>query len=703
MSVIQKMRDKYATVVVIAICVSLVAFLLMDAFVGPKSFFHRSNEVGIVDGQGLEYREFANEMQSAENDYRTRTQGANIDDATRAQLRDQVWNKFLSGVLLGNEYSTLGIGFSEAEMSDLTVSPDADPQIQGIRDFQDPQTGRFDPNRVIMFLRQLSQQPAEVQGQWLQLEDYLRSSSMQRKFFSMIRNAVYYPKWLQEMDQQDKNTSATIAYVGVPYSSISDSSVKVTDDELNQYISAHQGFFHQEASRRVEYVSFDAIPTAADSAAIMKQIDTLKSEMNSTSNTDISGFINRNSDVPYSDIYVPQSQLQLASPQKEAVEALPAGAIYGPFYTGGMVAFVKMVDKKSMPDTVKIRHIIISEQTTPDSIAKKELDSVATALKGGADFRALADKYSEDPSKVQNGGEYTLTPLTQFTPEGKDYAFQHKKGDIGVVKIQGGYQLIQVVDQQNFEPAIKIAVLAKHMDASQDTDNSMFSAANEFAGKNRTRQAFDKSALQQGLNKRVADVKQTDFEIPAIGQARELVRWAFNDAKKGDVSNVFSLDNKYVVAVLTDIREEGTSTLDQVRQQVTAEVRREKKAQQIADKMKSASTLEAVAGIFGQQVKQAQNVNFNTPFIPDAGFEPKVVGATFDKALGTKKISGPIFGNSGVFMIQVDSLATQPADSAGLEQQQLQQTAAWQNAISSQVFQMLKKQSKITDNRLKFF
>ncbi len=696
------MRDKYATVVVIAICVSLVAFLLMDAFVGPKSFFHRSTEVGVVDGQGIEYRDFMGQMQTAENSYRAQSPGSNINDATRNQLREQVWNKFLSEVLLGNEYSKLGIGFTETELSDLTVTPDADPQIKGIRDFQDPQTGQFDPNRVIMFLKQLNQQTPEIQQQWIQLEDYLRNSTLQRKFFSLVRAGVYYPKWLQEMDMQDKSSSATISYVGIPYASISDSAVKVTDDELKQYLTAHSTVFHQDASRRVEYVSFDALPTAADSAAIMKQIDTLKSDMSSTANAGIAGFINRNSDIPYNDIYIPQSQLQFPSPQKEAVENLPLGGIYGPFYTNGMVAYIKMVDRQTLPDTVKVRHIIMSDQSTPDSTAKKELDSLAVVIKGGGDFRALADKFSQDPNKAQNGGEYTLTPLSQFPQGGKDYAFEHKKGDIGVIKIQGGYQLVQVVDQQHFEPAVKIALLAKHMDASQETDNATFSAANEFAGKNRTQQAFNKSIAQEGLNKRIADLKPTDFDVAVLGSARDLVRWAFNDAKKGDVSNVFSLENKYVVAVLTDMKEEGIASLDQVRAQVTAEVKKEKKARQIADKMKSASTLEAIASTFGQQVKQAQNVNFNTPFIPDAGFEPKVVGAAFNKALGKAKVSGPIFGNSGVFAIEVDSLQTVPGNT-GMEQQREQQVAMWQNTITNQIFDMLKKESKITDNRLKFF
>src|SRR5690348_711483 len=342
MSLIQKMRDKYATVVVIAICVSLVAFLLMDAFVGPKSFFHRSTEVGVVDGEGIEYRDFMGQMQTAENNYRAQSPGSNIDDATRNQLRERVWNNFLNEVLLGNEYSKLGIGFTETELSDLTVTPDADPQIKGIRDFQDPQTGQFDPNRVIMFLKQLNQQTPEIQQQWIQLEDYLRNSTLQRKFFSLVRAGVYYPKWLQEIDMQDKSSSATISYVGIPYASISDSAIKVTDDELQQYLAAHSKVFHQDASRRVEYVSFDALPTPADSAAIMKQIDTLKSDMNSTDNAGIAGFINRNSDIPYNDIYIPQSQLQLPSPQKEGVENLPLGGIYGPFYTNGMVAYVKM-------------------------------------------------------------------------------------------------------------------------------------------------------------------------------------------------------------------------------------------------------------------------------------------------------------------------------------------------------------------------
>lgn len=700
MSVIQKIRDKYATVMIIAVCVSLVAFLLMDAFVGPKSFFHRSTEVGEINGQGIEYRDFATQLQNRESAYRANTQNGAIDEMTRHQLQDEVWNTYVSNILLGEEFDKLGIGFSDDEMKNLTVTPDADPQIKSIPVFADPKTGAFDPNRVIEFLNQLSTMPANSQErqQWLQLEDYLRNTSLRRKFSSLVKEGIFVPKWLQEEYAKERNQYVDVSYVGVPYTTIGDSSVKVSDDELRAYLNAHSALFHQEEARRIEYVSFDAIPTAKDSSVVMKEVQDLKATFDTIGADQVEAFINRNSETQYYNQFLPEAMLQV--PEKDSILRLPTGVVYGPYFSNNMVVMAKVMAKTMMPDSVVVRHILISTQATPDSIAKQRIDSIENAIRNGADFATMVQQFSDDNGSKQTGGEYTITPATNFVPEFKDYAFEHKKGDMGVVKSEYGYHLIQILDQKNIGPAYKIAYLTKRMDPSQETDNTVFSEANEFAGKNRTKADFDKSAQQQGLNKRLAEnIQSSDYQIQGIGEARDLVRWAY-DAKPGDVSNVFSLDNHYVVAVLTGIQKEGTAQLSDVRPQVEAAVRQNKKAAQIAQKMKGA-TLDAVAQSAGQPAAQAQHLNFMTPFIPNSGFEPKVVGAAFDKQLGKGKLSAPVYGNNGVYVLQVDSLTTETTAASDNATQQTE--ASMQNAVLGQMLDMLKKEGDVKDYRLKFF
>ncbi|MGH2645796.1 MAG: SurA N-terminal domain-containing protein, partial [Chitinophagaceae bacterium] len=299
MSVIQTIREKYATLMVVVVCVSLVAFLLMDALVGPKSFFHQNTDVGIVNGKGLDYRDFSNQVQNAENMYRLKNPGVTITDDIRHQIRQNIWDKFLQDQLLGAEYKKLGIGFSSQELSDLTMTMDADPQIKSIQAFQNPQTGQFDPNRVAAFIQQLrsaNQSDPQVQqqlAQWMQIQEFIETSSMARKFTSLITQALVIPPWLAKEKEAEKNSYATLNYVSVPYSTIPDSSIKLTDNELQNYLDAHSAMYQQVASRSVEYVLFDAIPSAKDSAAVMKNINSLKAQMDTTSIEEVPGFVSR--------------------------------------------------------------------------------------------------------------------------------------------------------------------------------------------------------------------------------------------------------------------------------------------------------------------------------------------------------------------------------------------------------------------------
>ncbi|HVB04003.1 MAG TPA: SurA N-terminal domain-containing protein [Chitinophagaceae bacterium] len=707
MSVIQKIRDKYATVMILAICISLIAFLLMDALVGPKSFFQHSNDVAEVNGIGIDYKTYSSKLQQAKDLYKANNPNVNIDDATNDRIETQVWNQYLQDQILGAEYSKLGIGFTNAELADLVFTNDADPEIKTQKAFINSQTGMFDPSLVRSFVQSLQtgnqSDPRLIQSrnEWIQVENYLQESHLERKFNMLIQQGIYYPKWLVSAELHDENTSATISYVSVPYSTINDSSIHTSQDELESYLQSHKASFQVRNSRRLEFVSFDAIPTAADTAGILKQMTEMKGELAHTSDQDLPGYINRNSETQFFDGYLPGSIIQV--PDKDSILSLAPGGMFGPYYDDNTMVVAKMIDKKVLPDTVDVQTILIGTQNIPDSEARNRVDSIAAAIRGGADFGAMAAKYSDDPGSRDNEGKYTLTPQTNFIPEFKHFAFFHKAGDMDtVISPQYGYFLIRIVDQKKFEPAMKIAYLSLSMDPSQETLNAAYSQASEFNGENQTQAAFDKAAQLKGLNKRIADgIHASDNTIPGIGQARDLVQWAFN-AKLGKVSRVFTYDNRYVVAVLTGIKKKGTASLDDVRAQIEAAVKQRKKAGLIAQRIRKGSSLEQVSKSLGQPIGQAQNVSFVSPFMPNAGFEPRVVGASFDPSLGLNKASSPIFGNNGVYVIQVDSVHVQPAAiNLQLAARNLEMNLSQQ--LMGQVFDALKKQTDIVDNRLKFF
>ncbi|NLR64946.1 hypothetical protein HGH92_11580 [Chitinophaga varians] len=697
MSVIQKIRDKYAVVIVVVICLAIVSFLLQDAFFGKSSLARRSTTVGKVNGEELDLGEYQRRIQDAEAGARQQMPNGNIDEQTRQYIREQVWNQFLNEQIMQAQYAKLGVAVTEAEVVDQIKGKNPNPIVvqQFTRD------GQFDRVALQQTIAQAPQNP-QIRAALAQLETYIAKSQEQLKYITLIKQGVYYPKWMAAQQQEDNSKTATVSYVSVPYASIADSTIKVTDAELNRFIQDHKQLFKVEESRKVEYVSFDAIPSAQDSAAAIHQILALKAELDTTH--DIAGFINRNSEIKYYDGYVSKNAAQV--PQKDSIVNLPVGAVFGPYYDNNLIVFAKMVDRKNMPDSVKVRHILIAsgpQGGLPDSIAKKRADSIEVAVKGGADFKALVTQYSDDPGSKQNGGEYDITPATQFVPEFKDFAFEGSKGQIKVVKTQFGYHVIEIMDQKNVGPAIKVAYLGKSVDASKETNNNAYGAASDFAGKSRTAANFEKNVQQGKLNKRIADnLRPMDFVIPGIGQSRELVRWAY-EAKKGDVSTVFTFDDKYVVAVLTSVRAEGTAPLDDVRPQVEAEVKKHKKAEQIIAKLQTPASLDAAAKSTNQPVLKAEGVSFASPFIASLGFEPRVAGAAFNKSWGTAKVSAPIEGNAAVYVIKADSYepVAQPAQDLATQQ------AAYEQGIKSlldqQLFEVLKKKSDIKDTRGKFF
>lgn len=707
MSVIQKIRDKYAVVIVVVICVAIVSFLLQDAFFGRNSIMRRSTTVGKVNGEELDFSTYQQMIQDAEASARQQSPTGAVTEQIQQYAREQAWNQFVSEQIMTAQYDKLGIQVTESELVDQFNGKEPNPIV--LQQFTDRKTGQFDRAALQQALSSVGQdQTGRMRNALKQMENYIVKSRMQEKYVSLIKGGVYYPKWLADAQIKDNSQFANVSYVSVPYASIADSTIAVTDGELNTYINNHKANFKSEEGRRVDYISFDALPSAQDTANALKVLLEAKDEMDTTGVAGIENFIKRNSDIAYFDGYVAKSALMV--PQKDTIASLPVGSTFGPYYDGSMIVFAKMMDRKTLPDSVKVRHILIATANPQtgaglsDSLAKIRIDSIEAAVKGGADFKALVVQYSDDPGSKENGGEYDVTPSSSFVPEFKDFALDGKTGESKVVKTQFGYHLIQIMSQKNFGPALKVAYLGKPVEASNETDSKAYAAANEFAAQNHDAKTFEKTVQEKGLNKRIADnLRPMDFVIPGIGAARELVHWAY-EAKKGDVSNVFTFDGKYVVAVLTGIRAAGTKTLDEVRPEVEGQVKKHKKAEQLIAKLKSPATLEAAAATVNQPQLKADNVNFATPFVASMGFEPRVVGAIFNKAWGVGKVTAPIEGNAGVYVVKVDSFVpnTQGMDPLTMATQ-YEQTVKGTLDQGGQLYEVLKKLNKIEDNRAKFF
>ncbi len=713
MSIIQKIRDKAAWLVFGLIAVSLIGFLLMDArSIGGRAAASTSGTIGQVNGEKLEYADFQKQVSEREDQYKS--QGYPVNDMLSQNIREEVWKQFEENAVLTTEYQKLGIDVSDKELNDMLVGPNAVPEIK--RAFTDPNTGLFDPQQAASRINQLrtiyksnrksDQNYAMAQNFFEQALPQFVKMREREKYISLLSQSTYVPKWMIEKTNADNSQIASVNYVKIPYQTIPDSTIKISDADIQAYLDDHKDQFSQEESRTISYVSFSAAPTTGDSAAIFQQVQTLRPEFSST--TDVESFLAKNgTETNYSDTYTAKSKL--TGSRKDSLTALATGAVVGPYLDGTNFVLARIMDIKTLPDSVRARHILVAindpktnQPKMDDSSAKKKIDSIKTLLDNGQKFDTLAFRLSEDEGSRIKGGDLGYFGQGQMVKEFGDFTFNGKKGEIKVVKTQFGYHLIEIMDQKNFEPAYKIAYLSRRIEPSQETDQNASGLASQFAGENRDKASFDAAVKKGSLHPIVPpDVHPTDFSVQGLGSSRSLVRWIYG-SKTGEVSESFSVGDKYVVAILNDINNKGTISLSKARPMIEPILRNQKKAEIISAKIGTAATLEAVASATSQTVSHVDSLQFSSPYIPNLGPEPKVVGYSFDKQLSGKSVSAPVGGNEGVFVLKVDNVSAKANYAVDVEQARQAILQSQESLIQRSGTDALKKKAKVEDDRGKF-
>jgi peptidyl-prolyl cis-trans isomerase D len=718
MSILQTIRDRAAWLVFGLIALSLIGFLLMDAFVGRSRLFgNRSTVVGTIDGQKIEYDEFERQVSGQEERYKA--QGYPVNDAMQQNIRDEVWRQTIEDALLTKDYAKLGLDVSDKEINDMLVGADAIPDIK--RAFTDPKTGIFDSQAAATQINQLrnvykagpkktgdNRQYEAAKSFFEESVPQILKMRLREKYTSLLANSAYVPKWMIEKMNADNSQLAAISYVNTPYFTIPDSAAKITDAEIEDYVSQHKDQFKQEENRSIAYVTFDASPNSADSARVRQQLVDMSAEFSKTN--DPQAFLARvGSDLPYADTYLGKARIQV--PSKDSIFALSKGAVYGPYLDGTNYTVAKLVDEKTLPDSVRARHILVAtvdpqtqQPTMDDSTAKKKIDSIRNLIeKGGQNFDSVAARLSDDPGSKTKGGDLGYFTADRMVKEFSDFAFSHKVGEKGIVKSQFGYHYIEVLDQKSFEPAYKVAYLSRKIDVSPETDQAANGLASQFAGLSRDPQSFDANVQKDKLQRLNApDIQPSELTIPGLGPNRQLVRWIY-DAELGNVSEPFAVGDKYVVALLTEINKAGTMSAAKARNVVEPILRNKKKAEQIIKKLGNPASLDAAATASGQQILHADSVLFASPYILNVGQEPKVIGASFDKDLTGKPASPAIPGNGGVYVIRVEKVSALSNPNADLQQQRFVQEQQQRQMVFRGLTDALRKLATVEDFRGKFF
>ncbi|MEQ1767722.1 MAG: peptidylprolyl isomerase, partial [Methylotenera sp.] len=380
-----------------------------------------------------------------------------------------------------------------------------------------------------------------------------------------------------------------------------------------------------------------------------------------TTDTSASAYVARNTSVvDFVDDYTPLARIQAVV--KDSMVKYGVGVVSGPFVDGENYSIAKVLGTKQLPDSVKARHILIGindpqsgAQLMVDSVAKKLADSIFNAIKAGADFGALAAKYSTDGSKTK-GGDLGTFAYGQMVPEFNTFCFTKTVGSKEVVKTQFGYHIIDILNQTNFKPAYKIAILAKPILPSDETINAANLAATKAAANKGTKE-LSEYASKAGLKivEFPTTLKENDFAVGNMQDARSLVKWAF-EAKQGAVSDPIVIGNDFVVATVNKTFTEGTQDASTARAGAEAAVRNQKKGEIIVAKM--GATIETAATAFNKQVQVAgadSTITMSAKIINGIGAEPKVIGAIFNKENQTKA-SAPIIGASGVYVVKTTAI-----------------------------------------------
>lgn len=712
MSIIQDIRDKYARVSVIAIALALIGFILTDYFSGKNKAQRgaRSNTIGSVNGQKIDGEEFKKLLDQTKDGLKQQGYSAAMADD---QALNQAWNQKINLILLEDEFDKLGLQIGKKELGDILYGPNAPEDIKNAG--TDEQTGKYDPIRARQAVDQMMKSKSVPQSRKDQFKESVNQQILQRKYakyMSLFTNSVNFPRWFVEKQTADNSLLGKISMVKVFYtdSSFVDSTIKISDKEIEDYVNKHKQDYKQDESRSIYYASFNAAPTASDSAAIRNQVASKKAEFDTTK--DLTTFLAINQSPEYENGFKHANQLPATA--KDSIIKLPVGGVYGPYLDGVNYSLAKLMVSQSIPDSVKARHILIKtydpqkqRQLMEDSVGKKKIDSIDAFLKAGVSFDSLARKFSDDGSGA-NGGDLGYFAQGRMVKEFNDFCFEHKKGERQIVKTVFGYHIIEILDQKNFGPQYKVAYLSKEIVSSQETDDSAQLAANNFAAEVKDLKTFDAAVVKIlkpiGADKGVAsNIKRIDAQVPGLGSSRSFVRNVYL-AKNGEMIKPERIENKYVVAIVTDIFKEGTMPVAKARPTAERALRNRKKAEMMRQKAGKITTLEAASAALGKPIETIDSLRMKTaPPQAKFGYEPVVYGATFNPANKDKVVPEMLEGLNGVYVIRVDNVSATSAAAGSVEDQRkqmLQQAKqSGGNQTESMLLEALKKAATIKDKR----
>lgn len=698
MAVLEKIRVKLGVFITVVIALALLSFIIDPTTLEAVSNSMSSrNDVGEINGKDIRYQDFEKDVEyfTALSEMSTGT-SARTEEQLEA-IRNAAWQSLIDKYLFLRNAKAAGITVGEAEMVDLTTGDMVSPFISQDPTFMD-ESGNFSKDRLVQLVQNIhSDQSGSIRMYWDYLQNTIYTQQYYAKYGSLFTRGNFSNPLMLAKEIEENNNTTDVEFVMVPYGFQTDSTIVVSDSEINRYYKAHKEQYRQQASRDIEYVVFEVVPSDEDIAAANEQVLKVYDEFASADAADMKGFLLRNSDRPYSEYYYRSGELNTISSDVNDFVFNDGKGTSKVFTKDNTFYVARVMESRMVPDSVFVKHILL--QGEQEALA----DSLVDVLKRGREsFANVAALYSADQNpNVAERGDIGWMTQTYMIP-GMESVMTAPLNRIFVLDTQYGKHIVKVTDRT--EPVLKkrVAILEKEAIASKETFNKYYSQANNVAAKAAGKyEGFRKAVEEEGLYAHpVNRMLESSDMLGAIDGTKPVTRWAF-DAKKGKVSDIITVNNSYFfVVALKDIHKEGYATVEEmsssIRNILYREKLGEKKAAEIAAKINGLTDMQAIADTLGTTVSTKENITFAS--LTSQGLDPKFIGAV--SVAETGKISAPLAGNIGVYIYKVtghDTGAFFTEDDAKARDAQMTQYSL------QMLVPVMMQDADVKDNRARFY
>lgn len=699
MAVLEKIRVKMGVFITLIIAIALLSFIIDPGTLqSVLSIFSSKYDVGEMNGKSITYQEYQKKVDYFTKIFQLTSGSSTMSDETQEYVNQSAWQELLTENVLLPVMDKAGVKVGDDEMVDLSQGTNISPVLLREHTFIG-ENGQFDRSRLVQFIKQIPQDNSgNLSTYWMFLEKNIRNEQIFSKYVSLlVKSSIFNPVELRRIIEEN-NVTSDVSFVLQPYAFAPDSTVTVSKQEIKDYYNKYKRHFYRNASRDIEYVVFNVVPSETDMELAKKSIDNLFDEFATTDN--LKNFLAKNSDKPLDPYYYKEGELAAVSPILDSFAfKAPVNAVLPVFLQDYTYMAARINDKKQMPDSVYVQHILI--QNSDRAAANKLADSLIQLLSKGADFSELAAKYSADKNPNVTPGDIGWMTQQQLIP-GFEPCFDLSPGKITKLETNYGIHVVKVKEMSKPVTKVQLAVLVKEALASKETYQKYYSQANDLATKaNGNIEKFNAAVKELNLTAIPASgIEPGAKNVATYKNAREISRWAY-EAKVGDVSNIIAVDNKYFfVVALTAAYEEGIPELSAVEPKIVEIIKKEKSDKkavaEVSEKIKGLATMDEIANVLGLTISKQEGISFGA--LGSQSFDPKFIGSVCGAEVN--KVTGPIDGTVGVYVFNVDARQTGAFFTEDDAKARNNQILGYKMQMLSPI---LEKAANVKDTRYKFF